>query len=319
VNMKRIACALGAVAALIVVDLSFSPARAQDNLGDDRVRQDEATHGRVSGPGRERPSRGRQRQQQQQPAQPDPAVVLAEAQAILTAAGSPCQATEAKLLGKTAEQVSLYETICASGPGYIVVGSTPPETLDCLVLASQAEKKRAADPAADVGTVCTLPANQNTLTFFAAYAQEAGIACQVDQGTVAGVKSDGKLVYEIGCAGADGYWLERADAGWQKTECMQVLMQNAACPFTTPAEQAATVKSWLAGSDAAGCDVQQVRLMGHNANGRFYEATCAGAEGVIARVNAEHAVQQIYPCAEAALIGGGCKLTTTPPAATPEA
>ena len=318
-KMKRIACALGAVAALILVDLSFSPASAQDGADNERVRQDDASHGRVSGPGRERPSRQGRRQQPQQPAPADPAVVLAEAQGFLTAAGASCQATEAKLLGQTAEKVSLYEAVCATGPGYIIVGSTPPETLDCLVLASQAEKKRALDPAADVGTVCTLPANDNAMAVFTAYAQEAGVACQVDRGSVIGATSDGMLVYEIGCAGLDGYRIQRTASGWEKTECLQVLMQNATCAFTTPAEQAATVKSWLAGTDAAGCDVQQVRLMGYNANGRFYEATCAGAEGVIARVNAEHAVQQVYPCAEAALIGGGCKLTTTPPAATPQA
>ena len=52
--------------------------------------------------------------------------------------------------------------------------------------------------------------------------------------------------------------------------------------------------------------------MGQNANGMFYEAKCEGADGVIARLNAENAVQQIYPCATAQRIGGGCKLTTAP-------
>ncbi|MNC79779.1 hypothetical protein D3C75_1323580 [compost metagenome] len=59
--------------------------------------------------------------------------------------------------------------------------------------------------------------------------------------------------------------------------------------------------------------------MGQNANGRFIEMTCAGADGAIIRQNAEKAILQVYPCAEAAMIGGGCKLTTTPPAATPQA
>ncbi|WP_419756354.1 hypothetical protein [Brevundimonas sp.] len=57
--------------------------------------------------------------------------------------------------------------------------------------------------------------------------------------------------------------------------------------------------------------------MGRNANGVFYEAKCEGADGVIARVNAENVVQQIYPCATAQQIGGGCKLTTAPAAAAP--
>ena len=252
-------------------------------------------------------------------AAPDPAAALAAAQGFLTAANKNCQATEAKLLGQTAEKISLYEAVCATGPGYIIIGSTPPEALDCLVLASQADKKRQADPAADVGTVCTLPANDNALAVFTAYAQEAGLPCQVDQGAVVGATSDGTLVYEIGCVGVEGYHIQRSASGWEKTECLQVLVQNATCAFTTPTEQAATVKSWLAGTDAAACDVQQVRLMGQNANGRFYEASCAAGDGFIARTDAAHAVQQIYPCAGAEKIGGGCKLTTTPPAEAPQA
>lgn len=261
----------------------------------------------------------RQERRRGREAAPDPAAALAAAQGFLTAANTNCQATEAKLLGQTAEKISLYEAVCATGPGYIIIGSTPPEALDCLVLASQADKKRKADPAADVGTLCTLPANDNALAVFTAYAQEAGLPCQVDQGAVIGAASNGTLVYEIGCAGVDGYRIQRTATGWEKTECMQVLVQNATCAFTTPVEQAASVKSWLAGTDAAACDVQQVRLMGQNDNGRFYEAACAAGDGFIARTNAEHAVQQIYPCAVAEKIGGGCKLTTPPPAAAPQA
>lgn len=264
-------------------------------------------------------NRSRQDRRRGREAAPDPAAALAAAQGFLTAANKDCQATEAKLLGQTAEKISLYEAVCATGPGYIIIGSTPPEALDCLVLASQADKKRQADPAADVGTVCTLPANDNALAVFTAYAQEAGLPCQVDQGAVVGATSDGTLVYEIGCVGVEGYHIQRSASGWEKTECLQVLVQNATCAFTTPTEQAATVKSWLAGTDAAACDVQQVRLMGQNANGRFYEASCAAGDGFIARTNAEHGVQQIYPCAVAEKIGGGCKLTTTPPAETPQA
>ena len=85
--------------------------------------------------------------------------------------------------------------------------------------------------------------------------------------------------------------------------------------FTTTAENATFVKALLAGSEAASCNVVEARLMGQNANGMFYEAKCDGADGVIARVNAENAVQQIYPCATAQRIGGGCKLTTAPAAA----
>ncbi len=266
-------------------------------------------------------SRVRGRRAQAEAAKVDPAVIKAEVETIFAGSSTTCTVTEAKLLGVSAEQQKIYEASCAAAPGYIVVASTPPQIVDCIVLDGQAQTARAADPAAATGPTCTLPANQDIQGFLKAYATQAGVPCTVDEAKVRGQSGDGAVVYEIGCAGVDGYWIEKGASGWEKTECIQVISQNSTCQFTTPVEQAATVKSWLTGSDAAACDVQQVRLMGQNANGRFIEMTCAGAEGFIIRQNAEHAVQQVYPCATAQQIGGGCKLTTTAPApaATPQA
>jgi hypothetical protein len=227
--------------------------------------------------------------------------------------------TEAKLLGQAPDKSSMYEIACATGPGYIVLGSTPPSATDCLVLATSAENARAKDPAAEVGTVCSLPANDNGPAVFEAYAREAGMDCVIDGAGIVGAAADGAIVYEIGCANADGARIQKSASGWTRSPCFELASINATCKFTQPAEQAATLKSWLAGSDAAACDVQQARFMGQNANGSFYEAACAGADGVIVRFNAEKAVQQVYPCATAQQIGGGCKLTTTPPAETPQA
>jgi len=257
---------------------------------------------------REREARREGEQQQQQTAG-DPEKAKADAQAALTATGSSCSVTEAKLLGKTAEQVDLLEAVCATGPGYIVMASTPPQAVDCALLASQAEAARAADPAADVGTLCTLPANQNIDDVFASYAREAGIACTVDDGLAIGRTADGETVYEIGCANSDGYWLEKNAAGWTKTPCLQIMSQGKACRFTTVAEQTADLQKQLAGTDAADCTVEQFRLMGQNANGQFIEAKCNTAgKGYIARVQ-NGAVAQIYGC-PAPTIGGGCTLTT---------
>jgi hypothetical protein len=249
---------------------------------------------------------------------PSEAQVRAAVQGHLTALGNTCQMTEAKLLGETPDKSSLYEIACATGPGYIVLGSTPPSATDCLVLATSAENARAKDPAAEVGTVCTLPVNDNGPAVFEAYAREAGMDCVIDGAGIVGAANDGAIVYEIGCANADGARIQKSASGWTRSSCFELASINATCKFTQPAEQAATLKSWLAGSEAAACDVQQARFMGQNANGSFYEATCASADGVIVRFNTERAVQQVYPCATAQQIGGGCKLTTTPPAATPQ-
>lgn len=334
-TIKHFSRAMGIAVGLAVMTLSPSLASAQDGTfvnnkadrpgadtsrpGGDGVTSETVTPRRTrSAPSSDRQQRGNRRQQQA--AAPDPAVIKTEAEAVLAAASTTCTVGEAKLLGQSAEQSKIYEVTCAGAPGYILVASTPPQAADCVVLDSQAQAARAANPEAPAtGPTCTLPGNQDIQGFLKAYATQAGVACTVDDAKVRGRSGDGAVIYEIGCAGADGYWIEKNASGWEKTECLQVVSQNSTCLLTTPVEQAASVKSWLPGSDAAACDVQQVRLMGQNANGRFIEMTCAGADGFIIRQNAEHAIQQVYPCATAQQIGGGCKLTTTAPAATPQA
>lgn len=286
---------------------SFGPGgNEQDPMNEQRAGERAAT-------GRLARSRGRQNRAPQPPSAEE---IQAAAQGLLTATSTDCSITEAKLLGQSEAKESLYEVSCASGPGYLLLSSTPPQATDCLVLAASAEQTRARDPEADVGSQCTLPANDNAMAVFTAFAKQAGVDCQVDQGALIGSKPGGAIVYEIGCVGVDGAQINKAGAGWEVASCLELVSANAACRFTTPQEQAATLKGWLAGSEAAPCDVSQARYMGKNANGSFYEAACAGAEGMIVRFDAARAVQQVYPCSTAQQIGGGCKLTAAAPAAT---
>lgn len=254
-------------------------------------------------------------------AAPTPEQIKAAAEALLTATSTTCQATESTLRGQVGEGQSVYEVSCATGPGYVLISSTPPQAVDCVLLSGQADIARARDPEADVGLQCLIEANKNVVKVVAAYAAEAGIKCTVDQGASVGKSSDGNVIYEAGCAGVDGAWLEKTATGWTTTDCLKVISSNGKCRYTTPAEQAATVKAWFANSAAAPCDVTETRFMGSNANGSFYEAKCAAGDGLIARFDTAMAVQQVYPCAEAQRIGGGCTLTVVAaaPAATPAA
>lgn len=310
--------------------LSAAPAFAQDvpqaqrdesDRASGNIRGDRVLPGRVGDGARER-SNQRTRRDQQRPAAvaaATPEEIKAAAQAQAIAAGLTCQVTEASNPGVTAEQVKIYETACATGPGYILIASTPPQSFDCLELAGTAYTARLRDPAADVGQQCVLPANQNGLAVIGGWAREAGVSCTVDQAVAIGKSDENNIVYEVGCAGADGYWLEKVATGWKLQDCLQVASVGGTCRFTTAQEQADGFEPKLAGTEAAACDVSQVRLMGQNANGRFYEAKCAAdGEGYIARVNTEGATQQIYPCATAQRIGGGCTLTPAPEAAPAE-
>jgi len=257
---------------------------------------------------------GRAEARPQAPAAPSPEAVLAAAQAQVTSAGLDCQVAGAANPGMIGEH-QVYEVACASAPGYILIASTPPQAFNCLELAGTAWVARRTDPAADAGQQCVLPANQNGLALVSEWAREAGASCTVDEAVAVGKNETNGLVYEVGCTGVDGYRLEKVDGRWTLQDCLQIVSGGGTCHFTTAEEQNATLQAKLAGTEAAGCSVQQVRLMGSNANGRFFEVKCAAeGEGYIARLK-DGATQQIYPCATAQRIGGGCTLTPAPAAA----
>lgn len=285
--------------------------------------QNERAYGEQATPGRIRPSNRRNRNPP--PVPPTPEEVVAAAQTHVTAAGMDCQVTQANLLPVVSGEARVYEAACAVGPGYIVLATTPPQAFDCTILAVTAAATPAATPApagppvpgqptaADI--LCTIPQNQDVLRVMVEYGRQANLPCVPDEGAPLGKQIEGDLVYEVGCDGLDGYVLQRlAAGGWKKTECSTVVDTALACRYSTPAEQAATLKNRLASNpEAAACDVTTARYMGANANGSFYEAKCGAGNGVIVRFNTEFAVQQVYPCEVAQRIGGGCTLTEVPP------
>lgn len=259
----------------------------------------------------ERRGRGNTRQ----PVAPSPEVITAEAQTILATSSIPCQVTNAALHGETPQKQKLYEVACANDFGYLLltgVEGIPGTNISCIEIAATQARVRAENPEAELGPKCSLPGNEEFLPVLVSMASEAGIACTVNEGNIIGRKGDA-AVYEIGCDGVDGARINRKDAGWEVDPCIILAAGNVTCNYTTKDEQIATVKAWFAGSEAAPCDVADLRYMGANANGTFYEAKCNGADGIIARLDNAKAVQQVYPCAEAAQVGGGCKLTDGSP------
>jgi hypothetical protein len=236
----------------------------------------------------------------------------AVAQGAVNAAGVRCDVTEASHPGVTVQQEAIYEVACATGPGYIVVSSQRPRTHSCLEVEGRAAATRMVYTEADVGQQCQLPANQNSLAVIGGWARDAGVNCTIDQAIDIGKNDRGNALYEIGCAGADGYWLEKAGNGWTLVDCLEMASAGETCRFTTDSEQAASFAAKLAGTEAAGCEVTDVRLVGMGSGGRYYEAKCAAeGEGYIAKVDASGRTQQVYPCTAAQSIAGGCTLTRT--------
>lgn len=319
---------LGLAGAFVVLIGAAQPAFAQTtpNRGREEARSEtNIASGSLTGvrvqPGRlnERDpatsTRQRPRGRAEAAAAPTAEEIRAAAQAQLTAANLSCTLTDAANPGVIGES-QVYEAACANAEGYILIASTPPQAFSCIELAGTAAIARSRDPNADVGQQCVMPSNQNSLAIISGWARQAGAACTIDEAQAIGKSDDNNMVYEIGCANADGYWLEKTAAGWDLKDCLQVASMNGACRFTTAAEQAQGFQGKLAGTDAADCAVTQVRMMGQNANGRFYEAKCsAEGQGYIARINNDGVTQQVYACATAQRIGGGCTLTPAPAAA----
>lgn len=236
----------------------------------------------------------------------------AAARVAATAAGVTCTITEAILLGQTDDGLALYETACATGPGYLVTASEPPVATGCVVANTAASHALAANPSARPPASCTLPANLNVDAAMAGYAAAAGVTCVVDEGRAIG-QVGAMAVYEIGCAGRDGARIAETETGWSKISCLAVVSAGSTCAFTTPAEQTATLQALLAGTEGAACIVDGGRYMGASANGTYYEARCAGAEGYVFRV--KDGVSEAFPCAVAQGLAGGCILTPAVPAA----
>lgn len=326
---KKLLALMGALMAVSL--LSAAPALAQepgtrDNETSDRasgnVRGDRVMPGRMSDGARERRDRrNREREQEEAAAKvaATPEENRAAAQALMTAAGVSCQVSEAIMLGVTAEQQFTYEAVCAEGPGYLAVSSTPPQTFNCMELSGQAETSRLRDPAAEVGQQCTLPINLNPLPVLSTYAREAGIDCTVDQGSIIGKSTAGNNIIEVGCTDRDGFWIEKTATGWTTTPCWDLVLDNEACRYSTEAELDGSWTRILAGTEAAACDIQQVRRVGKDARGlSVYELKCGAGDGWFARVGSRHTAEVVLSCAapQAAALGGGCQLTAAAPATT---
>lgn len=288
---------LGLVGGVVMAVLAAQPALAHNNSSP----SDSA-------------SSDQRRQRQARAASPE--AIRSAAQIQVTAAGLDCQVTEAVNPGATAEGQAFYEAACASGPGYLLVATTPPQAFNCIELAGQAETARLRDPNAVPGQQCVLPANQNGLVVIGGYAHDAGLACTAEQAAAIGTSSAGGLIYEVSCAEGPGYWLEKIETSWKTTPCWDQALSPTTCRYTSAAKALASWQGVLAGSPAADCDVQQGRRVGQDAQGlTVYEIKCAVGDGYFVRIDADWKAQKFDPCATSQHIGGGCTLTPAPAAA----
>lgn len=193
-----------------------------------------------------------------------------------------------------------YEVSCRDGAGFLIV-STPESdrAYDCLMLAASAEVIRRRDPTDPRRpVVCTLPANADGLRRYAAMARTGGIACRVDGGALVGRGPSGGLIYEIGCRGEAGAWIETTPDGPVVTGCVDVLALGGRCELTDAEEEAAALSGWV---DASTCRPLSARSLGRTATGMaWFEVACRDAGPVVVGRDDRGRTVEVLTCDEAA-------------------
>ena len=226
--------------------------------------------------------------------------VVHAAQALIARAGVDCEVTRARLRGRDATGAAQYEVTCRDGSGYFVIGPPVNEAHSCLALESPSGRSRAP--------TCRMPSNRNSLAQYRRFARAAGLDCRVDQGVMVGLSPRGGELYEIGCRGVGGAWIERSNGAWTAKDCLTVTAEGSTCRFTSLDETLATFRSWVLHTELATCDPRAVRAMGSSRDGVYYEVECAGGRPIVARFSASRSLVEVIACDQAGRIGGGCRL-----------
>ncbi|WP_189486713.1 hypothetical protein [Asticcacaulis endophyticus] len=238
---------------------------------------------------------------------------MADAPALLTTSGVPCQLSDAHFIGESTatatdgkkSKIVVYEVACQAGPGYILAKNadgTIATTFNC----TQAWSQNAIDPKA---TKCLLPANVNHYAWLQEPVQKLSTACTVNNARWLGSSDEAKIDrYEVGCAAGAGGILDLARAGSANTStfdnCLVMELKKVTCQFTTREQAIAAIKP-LAQKASASCQVNNSRLIGRVTadNEDYYEFGCANEAGFLVRAKTNGDYLAKISCANAGTLG----------------
>lgn len=251
---------------------------------------------------------------------------MAEAPAVVQAAGLPCQVSDARFIGKQEDKkaktsTSFYEVACSGSMGYILQsqqGGTA-SAFTCVEADSPTpDGKPASLP-------CVLPGNSDPKAQLTPVLTKAGIACTPDK--VRGIgQSKTQTFMEVSCQGGSGYVLIASapfdpNKAAEAQNCLNFDEGNGniKCTLSDKATRLAVVDAY-AKSGSPTCVVKDRRFVGTSRdNFNFFEAACQDGKGYIYKVDGKNAVAQTWGCAQAQNILGGCQLTDSRQAATEQA
>ncbi len=223
-----------------------------------------------------------------------------------------CQFDSARFIGRNGDGRTLYEVACTNEPGFLVLDTTPPQTVNCIANNVSVAARRAQNPEAEVGAECTIASNTDTAAAIRNYTLAAGITCNVEQARWVGSTTAGDQRYEVACPGPEGYWFDVTPTGsiHNKMDCFQVAAAGGNCEFSNSQEQAAWLAS-LAASSGRTCQATNSRFVGANGETgqRYFEVGCSDGVGFMVRTDRNNTFESVIECSAAGGIAGGCTLS----------
>jgi hypothetical protein len=253
---------------------------------------------------------------------------MAEAPAIVQAAGLPCQVSDARFVGKVAEDKkkgtpasSFYEVACAPGSmGYIVqaAAGAPATAFSCI------EADTPQTPGQPPSLPCVLPGNSDPKAALAPLMAKAGSHCTPTQTRGMG-QTKTQTFLEVACQEGSGYVVIASAPfdgakGVQTQNCLNFDdgAGNIKCTLSDKATRLKTVDA-IAAASKTNCAVKDRRFVGTAQDGSdYYETSCQDGKGYIYKATGGQFAQS-WDCAHASNIFGGCTLTDAREAATEQA
>lgn len=239
---------------------------------------------------------------------------MAEAPAVVQAAGLGCQVSDARFIGKTKDpktkvDTSYYEVACGSNMGFILQAATgaSPAAFSCIEMAPPA-----GQPAKEGSITCVLPGNADPKAQLAPLLASAGVQCLPEKARGIG-QTKTNTILEIACQGGTGYVLiASAPLDTSKPAEAQNCLNfdesggNVKCELTDRATRLSVVDSLAKSSN---CVVKDRRFIGNAKDGSdFFEASCQDGKGYIFKVS-KGQLAQTWGCGQAQNVLGGCTLT----------
>jgi hypothetical protein len=251
---------------------------------------------------------------------------MAEAPALITAAGSKCVLADAVYVGgsneaKTKTKTDFTEVACTGNLGVVFQKVVSPEGekvqgFNCLAL---------AEPMADGkpnNLKCRLPGNLNPATGMQAFVTSAGVTCNVDKARALGEGATAAY-FEVGCDNNRGYIVETGKlydpAGVVKLSNCLLYEEggNVTCKLTPRAAQLEAALNPLVPQADETCQVKDRRyVLTSGANEDYFEVSCNDGKGFMIRTDNKGAFKEKVECANADHVAGGCSLTDVKTAKT---